>query len=152
MLDDLKHEIDSSRGRWVKLADKGDTIEGTVLAFEIRPMTFEGAPVLSRRSGEQRKEWLFTLQTNMRDDDDDDGIRKVPLKEAAQRAVRDAITEAKVAAPKAGDRLKIAVIADRETPTSQPSFRAKWTIGDPIDELTTTPPAPSDPSWEEEPF
>lgn len=153
MLSDLHNELQSARGRWVKLANKGDSIEGVVVGFEIRGLTWEGKPVISSKTGQQRREWVFTLRTDLRDDDDDDGIRKVPLKEAGQRAVRDAIADAKVTNPKAGDRLKIAVTKDKESYNSQPTFRARWTVGEPIEELVeTAAPATTTADWDEEPF
>ena len=57
MLDQLNTAAASLGGQWRKLRTTDDgVIEGTVLAFEEREKTFEGAPVLNRKTGAPRKE------------------------------------------------------------------------------------------------
>lgn len=108
-------------GEWVKLTRKEHgSVEGRVVSFETRPMTFEGAPVLNRKSGQRRTEWVLAIQK------DDGETVKLSLKESGQRAVSDAIKAAHVDA-KNGDRLKIAVSHDPASDREQPTYQARWT-------------------------
>ena len=118
---DINQAAETMSGEWVKLTRREHgTIEGRVVNFEARPMTFEGAPVLNRKTGTPRTEWVFTVFA------DDGETVKFCLKESGQRAVAAAIKEAGTEA-KNGDRIKIAVAADPETDTSQPTYQVRWT-------------------------
>ena len=49
---DINQAAEAMTGEWVKLTRKEHgTVEGRVVSFEQRPMTFEGAPVLNRKTG-----------------------------------------------------------------------------------------------------
>jgi hypothetical protein len=123
VLDELNAAAESITGEWVKLTRKEHgAVEGVVLTFETRPMAFEGAPVLSRKTGQQRTEWVFAVRT------DDGETVKFSLRESGQRAVANAIKEAGGGA-KAGDRIKIAVKTDPAKDTEQPEYQARWTPG-----------------------
>lgn len=77
-------------GAWVKFTRKEHgVIKGTIIAAEFRPKTFEGAPVLNRKTGAQREELVVTFEVDDPDPDvvDDDRIRKVSLNESATRAL-----------------------------------------------------------------
>lgn len=126
MLDEINAAIETAGGKWTKLRHKTDPyIDGEILAVVQRGKTFEGQPVLSRTSGQQRQEWLFTLQTTLRDDADDDGVRKFAANESAQRAIGEAVKASgqKLAI---GGKLKLAVVADAPTDRDQPTFKAKY--------------------------
>jgi hypothetical protein len=123
-LDDLDNAAASLGGNWVKLRTTDDPpVVGKVLAFEVRPKTFEGQPVLSRKSGQQRNEWVFTLDAG----DGGDPI-KLSLNEAGQRAVSEALRKAN-AKPKVGDTLKIRVHVNPEDSRSQATYAAAWEVG-----------------------
>jgi hypothetical protein len=118
---DINTAAEALTGEWVKLNRKEHgAIEGRVLSFEQRPMTFEGAPVLNRKTGAPRTEWVLAVQT-----DGGDTI-KFSLKEAGQRAISDAI-KASGNPAKNGDRLKIAVTADPASDREQATYQARWT-------------------------
>lgn len=120
-LDNLNQAAAELSGEWVKLVSTDDpTIDGTVLAFEVRPKTFEGEPVLSRKSGQQRTEWVFTLDTGA------ETAVKVSLNESGQRAVSKALTAAGCPAS-VGDRLEIRVSENQPDPRSQATYVARWT-------------------------
>lgn len=133
MLDQLNEAVDTIGGKWLKInrVEHG-AAEGALVDFEIRPKTFEGAPVLSRKSGEQRKEWVLTLRIDEAEDADDDRLRKLSLNEAGQRALATALKEAKAKA-EVGGRIKIAVVEDPETSTQQATYRARYTPPPAID-------------------
>ena len=120
-LDDLNQAAASLGGEWAKLRTTDDpTIEGKVVAFEVRDKSFEGAPVLNRKTGQPRKEWIFTLDTGNGE------TTKISLNESAQRAVSSALKEAGSTA-KVGDTLKIGVAEDPPSDREQAIYRARWT-------------------------
>lgn len=120
-MSDINAAADALVGEWVKLNRKEHgAIEGRVISFEQRPMTFEGAAVLNRKTGAPRTEWVFAVLQ------DDGETVKFSLKEAGQRAVAEAIKDAGQPA-KNGDRIKIAVKDDPEDDRSQATYQARWT-------------------------
>jgi hypothetical protein len=126
--DALNEAIARGGGTWVNLKAKGDRIEGTIIDFEERPKTFEGEPVLSRKTGKPRFEWVFTLQTGESDGPDDDGVRKVALDEWGRGEFKDAVKKSGAAA-EAGGLLVLAIVEDRKSPTDsvQQHLRARYT-------------------------
>lgn len=124
MLDQLNDAAASIGGTWVRLRSTDDPpVEGEVIDFEVRPKTFEGAPVLSRKTGQQRSEWVFTLRVPGQEE-----AVKLSLNEAGQRAVAKALKDANAKA-KAGDTLKIRVKENAPDSTSQATYQARWTVG-----------------------
>ncbi len=144
MLDQLNEDAQRSGGQWVKLHATGDTISGVLLDAEKRGKTFEGAPVLSRKSGEQRIEYVLTIQTDERDPniDDDDGVRKVSANESMQRAVFDAIKKSGGKATP-GCRIAIQVAEAAASTTEQARYTAAIKPGEIITVPERTEPAPS---------
>lgn len=126
MLDEINRRLDSSGARWINLRTKTDPhLDGTIIDAEPREKTFDGIPIMNRKTGQPRIEHVYTLQTALKEDADDNGIRKWAANESAQRAIADA----KRAAGKnleIGGRLKIAVIVDPATERDQPTFKAKY--------------------------
>jgi hypothetical protein len=119
---DINDAAGAIGGEWIKLTRKEHgSVEGRVVAFDQRPMTFEGAPVLNRKTGQPRTEWVFTLRT------DSGEVVKLSLKESAQRAVAEAIKASGRPANATGDRLKIAVTADPASEREQATYQARWT-------------------------
>lgn len=139
---DINEAAQAMTGTWQKLTRKADgVIKGRVISFEQRPMTFEGSPVLSRKTGAQRTEWVLAVQ------DDDNQVIKFSLKESGQRAVSEAI-KASGKPAKNGDVLTIAVKTDPAKDTEQPVYKATW-------EADNTPldiPTAQDDLEDEEPF
>lgn len=118
---DINEAAQAMTGTWVQLMSKADgVIEGRVVSFETRPMTFEGEVKLSRKTGQPRTEWTFTVLK------DDGETLKFGLKESGQRAVAQAIKESGQPA-KNGDRIKIAVSEDKPDERSQPTYQVRWT-------------------------
>ena len=119
---DINTAAEAMTGEWVKLNRKEHgTVEGRVVSFEARPMTFEGAPVLNRKTGAPRTEWVFAVLTDAGE------TVKFSLKEGGQRAVSEAIKATGKPANETGDRIKIAVKDDPATSTDQPTYQVKWT-------------------------
>ena len=141
MLDELVTAASSIGGNWAKLRTTDDPpVEGTVIAFESRAKTFEGAPVLNRKTGAPRMEWVFTLDCGGEEP------TKVSLNESGQRAVSAALRAANCTSPKAGDTLKVGVKANPANDREQAEYQAKWTVGAATLDVPTTPAAdPGDP-------
>ena len=142
MLNELNEAVKTADASWLSLKSKEDgAVEGVVLHMEEREKTWNGDVVLSRSTGKPRVEWVFTLQIA-----GNDAPSKIPFAESAQRAITKAVKEAGVTAEE-GDILKIAVSKDRESQTSQPDFKAKWTKGTKPLPITT-----ADTSSDDDPF
>lgn len=126
-MDALNDEIASSGGSWVKLISSDDApVEGTIIEFEKRDRrTPQGEVVLSKKTGKPRIEWVFTLQTDRRDDDDDDGIRKLSCNESLRFTIADAIRDAGKPA-EVGGTLKVGFVS-RDDEYSQAVYQAKYT-------------------------
>lgn len=146
MTDDVNALLDSTGGKWFKLRTKADgVLKGTILDLSVRGKTFEGQPVLNRKTGEQRQEVVVTLQTDLREDAEDDGIRNFGANEAAQRALAEAKRQA--GAPLAvGGTLAITVEADPANDREQATYRAQYQPPSPANDLLgsdTPAPAPA---------
>ena len=84
-----------------KFEEINDMVRGTIESAEIKQQTnLEGEP-LFWADGAPRKQLVITLQTTLKDDDDDDGLRtiyakggKFDLKTGSGKSMRDAIVEA----------------------------------------------------------
>jgi hypothetical protein len=109
-----------------------------IVDFEERTKTYEGEPVLSRKTGKPRIEWVFTLQTGESDGADDDGIRKVALDEWGREEFKAAVKRSGSRA-EAGGTLVLAIVENRDKPTdsAQQHLRAKYTpsLGIPDDDF-----------------
>lgn len=116
----INQDIESGGGKFVKLRDTGDAVVGELLGIDERIKMWEGAPVLSRKSGEPRKEWVITLRTDLSEGPDDDGVRKVAANEGLQIAIKTHMRESKQLFPdQFGGRLAIGVKVGAPTTTSQ---------------------------------
>lgn len=116
----INQDIESGGGKFVKLRDSGDAVIGELLGIDERQKMWEGAPVLSRKTGEPRKEWVITLRTELSEGPDDDGIRKIAANEGLQIAIKNHMRETKALFPDGwGGRLAIGVKVGAPNATSQ---------------------------------
>lgn len=124
-IEELNNAAASLGGTWVKLRSISDgPFVGTIVDFEQRDKSFEGAPVLNRKTGKPRIEWLFTL-TVTPDGADDDGTRKLACNESMQRAIAKAIKDSGRKA-EAGGILKIKVVTDPPSDREQAEYLASY--------------------------
>jgi hypothetical protein len=126
-IDALNEAVASAGGSWVKLRTTDDTpIEGRIADFVKRDRTDpDGNVVFKKGTQTPRVEWVFTLEVDPADPDDD-GVRKLPCNESMQRAISDAIKAAGKAA-EVGGTLKVGVKEDPEDSFSQATYQAKYT-------------------------
>jgi hypothetical protein len=78
-------------GKTAKFPDIGDKVMGTVLAAEPGQQTdIDGKP-LFWDDGKPRMQVVVSLQTDDREDDDDDGVRKLYVKGQMLKAVQEVV-------------------------------------------------------------
>jgi hypothetical protein len=136
-LDYINDQISSMGGRFVKPATKGDMLKGEIVAAEERVKTFDGETVRNRKTGEPRKEWVFTLRyidakTVSPDYTEKiDGVRASDdqlcifvANESAQRAIGKASKTSGVKLA-VGATLAVAISEDPPSPTSQAEYVAQ---------------------------
>lgn len=139
----LNDDADQVGGKFISLNTKGDKFSGAYLGYEERGMMFDGTPVLSKKTGKQRTERLFTFQTDLRDDDTDNGVRLYSAKEGAWKAIAAAIKAVKAANPGwtvyPGDTVEIECIESSVQGKSQAEVSVVWSLN------KDREPAPAEP-------
>lgn len=134
-MQDFYEDVERPRGgTWVKLANKGDRLDGTLRDISVRDRTDpEGNPVLGRKSGKARKIYRVVVEIpdDQRHGPDDDGLRNWDANEAGQQAIRDAY-KAVGTKELIGGRFAVAVTQEAPNSMSQAAYRVKF-----------EPPAPS---------
>lgn len=119
--DALNEAIQTSGGGYVKIKNKGDSIEGVVLDVQVRDKVFEGKVVPNSTTGAPRKEWLFVLETA-------NGIFKFAANEGAQTAIRNALNTAGVKKLEKGGKLRVTCTQEfkRGTPNQFQEFEVVY--------------------------
>jgi hypothetical protein len=115
MIDEEVSGLLSPSIRTAKFDTVGRVYKGTVLAARARQVTDmqTGQPQFWP-NGDPRKEVLIDLQTDERDSEDDDGVRRVYVKGGMVAAVREALAAAKVKSLEVGGKLSIKYTGDGE--------------------------------------
>lgn len=143
--DDVNREIASSGGGWFKLTKKAHgVLKGKIVNVKVRDKEYQGKPVKSAKSGEVRKEWIFTLT------DPEGNTVNWAAVESAQFAIRGALNGRKL---EPGGFLQIAVVEDSVQGTKSAEYKAKYdgpVADDPFEGVQDTPPPADEP--EEDPF
>lgn len=108
-----------SGGRTAKFPEIGAKVSGCVQDTEVKQQTdFDTGAPLFWDDGKPRMELVVTLETDERDDDDDDGIRKLYVKGQMQQAVADAVRKAGQRGLATGGRLAVKFDGE-EAPTKK---------------------------------
>ena len=85
-------------GKSASFENPGDNITGTIVSAEVRDQTDIGTgAILKWDNGDVRTQLVVTLETNLRDDEDDDGHRSLYVKgskKAGSRSLHDAVASA----------------------------------------------------------
>lgn len=91
-----------------KFDAEGDKVVGTILDMQVKQQTDikDGTPLVWP-DGNPKMQLVVTLQTDARDDDDDDGQRTLYIKGQMQRAVQDAVRKAGARGLAEGGRLGV---------------------------------------------
>lgn len=110
-------------GRSAKFESIGDTIKGTVIDAEVAAQTdFATGVPLTWDNGDPKMQLVITVQTDARDDSDDDGKRKVYLKGAKSNpqsgagALAEAMRKAGAKEPLPGGEIAIRYTGDGTPP------------------------------------
>lgn len=102
-----------------KFENIGASITGTITdPPEVRNRTDpKSGEVDTWKDGSPKKQLVITLQTSLREDADDDGLRKVYVKgKSMTDAVRDAVRKAGAKGLEVGGRLQVSYVGDGEVP------------------------------------
>jgi len=85
--DDLNENIRRSSGSYINLRKEGDEFTGILVDVKVQDMMFKGVPSKNLKTGEQRIEWMFTLEMA------DGSIRKWAAREVAQYAIKQTLAK-----------------------------------------------------------
>jgi len=106
-----------SGGRSAAFPEVKALVWGEIVHSEVRQQTdFDSGDLLFWDDGKPRLQLVVSLQTDQREDDEDDGIRKVYAKGNMLKAIRTAIAKAGARGIANGGRLAIQYIGDGEKP------------------------------------
>jgi hypothetical protein len=117
-MEDANAYLFSGGSKSFPFAEVNDLVRGTIESAEVKQQTSIEGELLTWQDGSPRKQLVITLQTNLKDDDEDDGLRtiyakggKYDIQSGSGTSMRDAIVEAvKAAGGKAinvGDELAV---------------------------------------------
>jgi len=134
-----------------KFAERGDKIEGQIVAVEVKQLaTFENPDTLETWSnGDPKLTPIITVQTELQDADEDDGMRSLYLRSGLYTAFQAALKDAYQTKPSDED-LKGATIKVqfyKTAPASNPRFNDRKVYR----ALITPKASVAEAAWDEEP-
>lgn len=102
-------------GRSAQFKKHGDQVDGYITSAEVRQQTDydTGAP-MTWDDGRPRNQLVVTLETQLREDDDDDGLRRLYVRGQMTRAVADAVRKTGEPGLRLGGRLFVRYVSDDE--------------------------------------
>ncbi|OZG51744.1 hypothetical protein PSRA_0824 [Pseudoscardovia radai] len=125
MFEEFTQQGEKTRAAFNGSSQPGDTVTGTITGSREVPATEfgTGKPVISKFTGKQLMKTVITIQTTLRDDPDDDGLRGVWIKQWGDqaRAFGAAVRDAGFT-PGEGDVLTVTLKGTKETKSG---FREK---------------------------
>jgi hypothetical protein len=92
----------------------GAKVDGKIVKVQTSVQTDIDGNVQYFASGEVRKQVVLTLQTKLKDNDDDDGLRTLYIKGFMPAAFRDALQKADAPGPRPGDSVKVTYSSNGE--------------------------------------
>lgn len=117
MNDDVNSFLMGSGGRSASFKNIKDMVWGEVIHSEVRQQTdFDSGELLFWSDGKPRLQLVISLQTEEREDEEDDGIRKVYAKGNMLKAIRAAIAKAGARGIAEGGRLAVQYTGDGPKP------------------------------------
>lgn len=98
----------------------GDVISGPITAVTIRPKREKGKLVLWE-DGSPQENLIVTIQTDLIQDEKDDGLRSIYIKwwGAQRKSIAKAVSAAKRAAPQVGDTLSVTYVGEGPQPADK---------------------------------
>ena len=110
---DANEILMGSGGRTAKFTQHGEQVWGEIVSLDARQQTaFESSELLYWPDGAPRMQVVVTLQTELQDDADDDGLRRLYAKGAMTAAIRKAVTQANARGLTTGGRLLVRYVSD----------------------------------------
>ena len=101
--------------RSASFKNHGDRVWGTIISSEVRQQTdFDTSQLLFWDDGKPRLQVVITVQTDISDDDDDDGLRAIYAKGQMLKAIGDACRKAGAKGISEGGRLLVQYVSDAE--------------------------------------
>ena len=92
MTQDVNSFLMGGGARSAKFENEGDVVIGYITNSEVRQQTdMKTGVALTWDNGDPRMQLIITLETESRDDDDDDGLRTLYVRGQMQKAVAEAI-------------------------------------------------------------
>ena len=113
-----------------KFEAKNDEVEGVIDSVEKKQQTEFGTnKPLTWPDGNPKWQFVFTLATGLRDNDDDDGLRRVFARGQMLGEVRKSIRESKYAGDVVGGTLKVRFVGTKPSAMGTPAkqYRARFT-------------------------
>lgn len=102
-------------GKSAVFKNHDDQVWGRIVHFELRQQTdFDSGAPLVWDDGNPRMQLAVTLQTNDRDDDDDDGLRNIYVKGQMQKALAGAVVKAGATGIAEGGQVLVRYTSDAE--------------------------------------
>lgn len=104
-------------GRSASFKEPKAMVWGEIVHTELRQQTnFDSGDLLFWDDGKPRMQLVITLQTEEREDDEDDGLRKLYAKGNMLKAIRTAVSKAGARGLSVGGKLAVQYTADGEKP------------------------------------
>ena len=117
MTNDPNSFLMGSGGRSATFPAIGTQYDGFITSYELRQQTdFKSGKPMTWDDGNPRMQLVVTLRTELKDDDDDDGMRTLYIKGQMQKAVRDAVSKAGAKGITHDGRLFVRFISEGEAP------------------------------------
>lgn len=129
---DLLGESLSNRAFFNKESQVGDTVTGTILDSEVRQSRdFDDNKLEFWDDGSPRLQLVINIQTDIRDDEDDEGIRSIYVKwhGASRKALLTAVKDGGVQDLVPGDTFTASYIGDGDQPDKKKSKPKLYAYG-----------------------
>ena len=103
-------------GRSATFPEAGTQYDGYIVSYEMRQQTaYQTNKLKFYDDGNPMMQLVITIHTDLREDDDDDGLRSLYVRGNMQKAVRDAVAKAGARGIAADGRLFVRYVGDEET-------------------------------------
>ena len=115
--DDANQALMGGGGRSASFKQHGDQVWGEIVSYELRQqMDFDDGSPLVWDDGKPRMQVVISLQTDLREDEEDDGVRRVYVKIPSQmrQAMQKAVVKAGAKGIVEGGKFLVRYMSDGE--------------------------------------